>query len=136
MADQHVGLQVNQLLSVGLNTLNISFAPAIIDPNIVAILPAELLKPLLKNANTRTHIGIAFRDSHQHAKPPNVLYLLRARHKRPCCCAAEHGYELPPSDADCHLTRPRWHHARSNMENISRLKSRVCDVLHSAPRQK
>jgi len=47
---------------------------------------------------------------------PHPLALLCAGNKRPrCCCSAERTNELPPSDADCHLPRPRWDHARCNM---------------------
>ncbi len=27
----------------------------------------------------------------------------------------QHGYELPSSNANCHLIRPQWVHARSNL---------------------
>ena len=48
MADQNIWLQVDKLLRERLNSLCICIAPAIVDPNIMAILPAEFLKPLLK----------------------------------------------------------------------------------------
>src|SRR5262249_55617149 len=51
--------------------------------NIAAILPAELLKALLKKGDARTDIGIAFGDRHQHAYAPHALGLLRARRNRP-----------------------------------------------------
>jgi hypothetical protein len=57
---------------------------------------------------------------HKHADPPNVL--LSARRERPCGSrTAERGYELPSSNADCHLPRARCHRDR-----ISRLKMEVC----------
>src|SRR4029077_2214927 len=34
--------------------------------------------------------------------------------------AAKRGYELPPSDADCHLTRPQRNHTSSNVGRVSR----------------
>jgi hypothetical protein len=37
---------------------------------------------------------------------------LRARHSRPSNCReTERGYELPPSDVDCHLPRTHWVYA-------------------------
>jgi hypothetical protein len=48
MADQNIWLQVDKLLRERLNSLCICIAPAIVDSNIMTILPAEFLEPLLK----------------------------------------------------------------------------------------
>jgi hypothetical protein len=57
------------------------------------------------------------------ADKPNHRHhsLLRASRKRPYQRrAAKRGYELPPSDADCHLPRPLSDRARCNMgKNIT-----------------
>src|SRR5262249_27460427 len=83
MGDQHIGLQADQLFRKCLNSVCIGVAPTIINSNIAAILPAELLKALLKKGDARTDIGIAFGDRHQHAYAPYALGLLRARRERP-----------------------------------------------------
>src|ERR1700683_5216292 len=45
--------------------------------------------------------------------------LLRTCRERPCQGrAAERGYELPPSDADCHFVCPQRRHARCNVRTI------------------
>ena len=44
-------------------------------------------------------------------------------------CAAERGYDLPPSKADCHLTRPQQDHARSNVGKVSHPNHRRCRLL-------
>ena len=51
MAHQNIGLQVDQLLRERLNSLGICIAPTIIDPDVVAVLPAEFLKRSLKYAD-------------------------------------------------------------------------------------
>ena len=52
------------------------------------------------------------------------ICLLRARPKRTYDhSAAEHGYELPSTDADCHLTAPQWDHACCNVRQDSTLQN-------------
>jgi hypothetical protein len=97
MGDQHIGLQADQLFRKCLNSVCIGIAPTIINSNIAAILPAELLKALLKKVDARTDIGIAFGDRHQHADVPHPLALLRARRERPRGRAAEQDDEIAPS---------------------------------------
>ena len=64
---------------------------------------AELLKRLLKYADALADINIAFGDCKQHADPPHLVWLLRARGKRPSCghhCTAKRSDELaPPHEA-------------------------------------
>src|SRR5205823_3615348 len=96
MGDQHIGLQADQLFRECLNSACIGIAPPIINSNIAAILPAQLLKALLKCGDTRTNIGIAFGDRHQHAHAANSFRLLRARRERPRRRAAEQRDELAP----------------------------------------
>src|SRR6516164_2190987 len=46
--------------------------------------------------------------AHEHADPPHLLALLRARRERPRGRrATERGQQLPPSDGDCHTPLPR-----------------------------
>ena len=54
------------------------------------------------------------------------IRLLGPHRKRPCRSrSAERGYELPPSDADCHLTHPQRDHARCKVRRISRTNRQV-----------
>jgi hypothetical protein len=64
MADENVGLQVNYFLRESLDALWICITPAIIDPNVVPIPPAEFLKPLLEYDDAFANVGIAFGDRH------------------------------------------------------------------------
>jgi hypothetical protein len=63
----------------------------------VAVLPAELLKPLPKYGDALLNIGIAFGDRHQDAKPPHPVRLLRTCRERPRSRpTAKKGDELAP----------------------------------------
>ena len=90
--------------------------------NIATFDPAQLPKRLLEYIKTLPRFAIAFRKRHQHADMPHPVRLLRAcRERPPDRCGAERGYELPPSNALCHLPR-----ARCCRHRISRLKMAVC----------
>ncbi len=62
------------------------------------------------------------------------------------CCArrkrqggrrsTERTYEFPPSDVDCHLTRPKWNRTAAMSGTITRRDRQVCDRLHVAPATK
>src|SRR6516165_2201671 len=73
---------MDQFCRPGLCTFGIAPAPAILEPDVAAITPAQLLERL----EERRDVGLTFtiglrvkRD--QHADPPG---LLRARRERPC----------------------------------------------------
>src|SRR5262249_14783194 len=66
-----------------------------IDLDIAANGPAQLLEPLPEGSGAELSFGIVLGVEHQHADPPHVLGLLRARHERPRCrCAADKRDEL------------------------------------------
>src|SRR5262249_32778582 len=67
--------------------------PAILDRDIPPLAPAQLTQPLHKGAGP-----LALCCSRARAKEPDgrQLRLLRPRHHRPCCRAAEQGDELAP----------------------------------------
>jgi hypothetical protein len=64
MGNQHIWLQPNQLFRECLNSVSVGIAPAIINSNVAAVAPAELLKALLKYGDTRADIGVAFGNRH------------------------------------------------------------------------
>src|SRR5262249_28524559 len=66
-----------------------------IDLDIAANGPAQLLEPLPEGSGAELSFGIVLGVEHQHADPPHVLGLLRARHERPRYrCAADKRDEL------------------------------------------
>src|ERR1700693_569366 len=96
---------MDQFCRRGLFTFGIAGVPAILDPDVAAIGPAEPLERIeeRRDASLTFSIGLrVIRD--QHADPPG---LLRARSEWPSRRrAAEGGYKFPPSDGSCHLSPP------------------------------
>src|SRR5262245_27204164 len=62
------------------NVGRITQAPAILDPQVAALAPAQLLERLLERRELGT-AGAA--TAREHADPPYAPWLLRARHERP-----------------------------------------------------
>src|SRR5262245_6602831 len=62
------------------NVGRITQAPAILDPQVAALAPAQLLQRLLERRELGT-AGAA--TAREHADPPYAPWLLRARHERP-----------------------------------------------------
>src|SRR5579862_3071663 len=61
-------------------------------------------------------LGVITRPSAAEETDHRHRRLLRTHRERPTNRrAADRGYELSPSDVDCHLIRPQWDHARSNV---------------------
>src|SRR5262245_49854223 len=97
MTNQNVRVQFHEFFCFGLNATRIGVPPAIVDPNILTVFPAELLKPFAENADALADIGIAFGDRHQNTKPPNPVWLLRVSGQRPCCRRTAQNFdELAP----------------------------------------
>src|SRR5262249_13551772 len=65
------------------NVGSITQAPAILDPQVAALAPAQLLQRLLERRELGT-AGAA--TAREHADPPYAPRLLRARRERPCGC--------------------------------------------------
>jgi hypothetical protein len=80
-----------------------------------------LLQLLQERRVVPPHLGIVCAGADDHPNAPHAFPLLRAGGKRPrnCSSAERRRYELPSSDADCHLPRPQWGHADWNIENDS-----------------
>jgi hypothetical protein len=90
-------LQVDQLFRKHPHPVNIGGAPTNVDPQIAAIGPTQLLKPLREPGELGLSARIVFVRVDQHADPPHAIGLLRSRHQRPRRRAAEPRDELPPS---------------------------------------
>src|SRR5215510_1624573 len=105
MANQSIGVQIDEFFCKRLNSMRIGISPAIVDADILTVPPAEFLKALLKYSDPLANIGIAFGDRHQHTDPPHPLApLLPPRRERPCSCRASNNfYEI----SSAHVL-PRW----------------------------
>jgi hypothetical protein len=75
--------------------------PAVVDPHVAAVGPAELLQSLLESRDAAPAFRIVRGHVHQHANTLHALGLLRPsreRHRRRS--AAEQGDELSPSQVE------------------------------------
>src|SRR5215831_12865165 len=70
---------------------------AVVDPDVLALDPGETPQGLVKSRHNPPGQRVILRERHQHADAADLLPLLRAPHKRPCCGRAEHGDELTSS---------------------------------------
>src|SRR5262245_38723193 len=75
------------------NVGRITQAPAILDPQVAALAPAQLLQRLLERRELGTAGG---GTACEHADAPHLLALLRARRERPCRRRAEQRDALAP----------------------------------------
>ena len=94
-----VRAECDQFRCVSTTALGIAGTPAVVDPHIAALGPAQLLQAICERYQT----GLSFRavcgHAHEHADAPHPLTLLRPRRERPRRRAAEQRDELPPSHA-------------------------------------
>ena len=75
VGNDRVGLQPDQLLRERTHALNIAGSPAIINPQISAIRPAQLLQAMDKGRGKGLSLGIAFAVCHQHTDAPYAVAL-------------------------------------------------------------
>ena len=93
----HVRLERHELRDLLETASGIARAPAMVDPQVGADAPAELLQSLLERRHIKLRLLIVGRDIHQHADAPHPAGLLRPRRERPRCCrAANKRNELAP----------------------------------------
>src|SRR5258708_37266633 len=101
-------MQRDEFLAPSLSRLRIKGrSPAIVEPNVAASGPAELLKPLAERAEPSLCFWIVLRNRHQDPDPPHLIGLLSVRRERPRCrsaaeqrdeCASLHAvHGLPPA---------------------------------------
>src|SRR6516165_3308863 len=97
--EQHVRLQTDKLFCQCAHQIDVAAAPARVDPHIAAFGPAELSKMPREFREQRLTFWIGRGKIHEHADPPNLIGLLRARRERPSGRrAAEQRDEIAPSD--------------------------------------
>src|SRR5258708_36450284 len=88
-------MQRDEFLAPSLSRLRIKGrSPAIVEPNVAASGPAELLKPLAERAEPSLCLWIVLRNRHQDPDPAHLIGLLRARRDRPRSRAAKKGDEI------------------------------------------
>jgi len=78
-----VRTECDQLRRVSTSTLGIAGAPALVDPHVAAVGPAQLLQALQERCQTYLSFRTVCGHAHEHADAPHALALLRARGKRP-----------------------------------------------------
>jgi hypothetical protein len=83
VTDDKIGLLFDELAREALDFVGVARAPAIVDPNIAASVPAQILQRLSKCRHKRLLRWIALGDSHQHAHSAHPLWLLRTCLQRP-----------------------------------------------------
>src|SRR6516164_9452829 len=86
----------DQFHRVFARVLDSACGPAIINPHVASIGPAQLLQALPE----RLSLGLSYRivsgPAHEHADPPHPLRLLRASREWPRCRATKRANELAP----------------------------------------
>src|SRR5262249_6161337 len=91
-----VWLQHDEVLGKSLRGLSAERRPAIVDLNVVALRPPELLECLPESCQISLSFGIVIGLRHQHANPPHPARLLRERRERPRRRAAEQSDKVAP----------------------------------------
>ena len=92
-----VGLQADQLPRERWYPIDVIAVQPKVHPQVAAIGPTQLYKPLHERGKPALCLRIAFVVSHQHADAPHAVGLLRPRHHRPRRRAPETRDELSPS---------------------------------------
>src|SRR5262245_25683633 len=82
---------------MGADACGVSSAPSIIDTDAAAVVPAQLLQRLAESLEIVLLLNI-FGERVEHSDAPHALALLRPRHERPCCRAADERHDFPASD--------------------------------------
>src|SRR5262249_23646850 len=93
LTDDRVGPQTNQLSCERLDSIRISSAPAIVDPNVAALRPPKLLESLPECGDEDLLFPVALHQPHQHTDPAHYVELLRARRERPSNCGASNNFD-------------------------------------------
>ena len=101
VCEDHVGLQVDQLFREHPHPVDVAGGPTNVHPQIAAIGPTQLRKPLRERGEPGLSLRIVFVARHQHADPPHAVGLLRARRQRPRRRAPKPRDELPPPHPSC-----------------------------------
>src|SRR5262249_21135245 len=84
----------HQLFRVGTDARRVGAAPAIVDADVAAVAPAELLKRLPERRQVRPRFRIILDERVEHADPADTVCLLRPRRQRPRHRAADQRDDL------------------------------------------
>jgi hypothetical protein len=95
--EDHIRLQADKFGRKYSITINLTFRPSVVDPDVAAINPSQLLKTLIKFGSPGLHQLILFSAGHQRTDALHAARLLRPRRQRPCRCAADCRNEIPPT---------------------------------------
>src|SRR5262249_9082219 len=93
--EDQVGCRSDELGRVFLEELGVARGPAVLEADVVAFLPAELLHRLPERREPRLRFGVALGSGRDDPDPPHPFGLLRPRRERPSRRrAAEQRYEV------------------------------------------
>src|SRR5262249_4350379 len=95
--ENDIGRERDQLRRIRAIKLDITRAPAGLDPHITSDRPAELLQPLQECRETRLSLRIARGQIHEYADAPHPLALPRSRSDRPRNRRAAKKRDEPPA---------------------------------------
>src|SRR6516225_9976398 len=94
-ADQdNVRSEAHELDRMGPYSVGVCATPAIVDVDVAAVAPAQLIKPLPERCHIRQCFWISLSERTEHSNSSDVGRLLRARRERPCSRTAEQRDEL------------------------------------------
>src|SRR5262249_33027496 len=108
--EDQVGCRSDELGRVFLKELGVARRPAVLEADVVAFLPAELLHRLPERREPRPRFGVALGSGRDDPDPPHPFGLLRPRRERPRGCrAAEQRDELASFHVCNHsITSSAW----------------------------
>jgi hypothetical protein len=89
-------LQAHQLLRERSYPIGVTAAPTKVHPHVAAIGPTQVRKGFSERGEAVLPLGIVFVASHEHAKAPHAVALLRPSSQRPRRRAAEERDEFAP----------------------------------------
>src|SRR5262249_31599278 len=96
MGQNDVRGERHQFRSVFTRGIGIPATPAVVDPDVLADRPPQLLQTLRKRREAGLRLWIVGLPGHQHTDAPHPFGLLRARRERARCRAAEQRDERAP----------------------------------------
>src|SRR5262249_7114915 len=94
MGQNDVRGERHQFRSVFTRGIGIPATPAVVDPDVLADRPPQLLQTLRKRREAGVRLWIVGLHGHQHTDAPHPFGLLRARRERPRGRAADQRDEL------------------------------------------
>src|SRR5262249_27953688 len=96
----------HQVCYIALDPIDVVGGPTVVDPDVTAFRPADLLQLLPERGNAGLPLRIVLGERDPHADPSHPLWLLRTRRERPCRSAAEQRDELATPHSITSSRRP------------------------------